>query len=283
LVPTNLDRNSQIKKDILIDTEVQGFNKITLTESGYNGKYTIVGIASTSFTYNILEVPERSSYSENIEYYSDNSTSARGSIHKITLLNGSKTYSSLPIISPVESNLGSGSILNLKTFGIEKITSTEIQDIGFNYSVDYSVRPTAKLPSILILESLSSFDYIGITSVGINYNSAPSLVVVDGLTNKVINDVQLSYSLGDSRVTINKNSTSISNVTPKIIPTNNSNGIKIQNISFNNSTKNVTVTLGASFSDPEDYPFAVGSKVLIEGVSVGIATTGKGYNSSNYD
>ena len=283
LEPVNLNLNSQIKKDIFIDKEVIGFNKITLTESGYNGKYTIVGIASTSFTYNILEVPERSSYSENIEYYSDNSTSARGSIHKITLLNGSKTYSSLPIISPVESNLGSGSILNLKTFGIEKITSTEIQDIGFNYSVDYSVRPTAKLPSILILESLSSFDYIGITSVGINYNSAPSLVVVDGLTNKVINDVQLSYSLGDSRVTINKNSTSISNVTPKIIPTNNSNGIKIQNISFNNSTKNVTVTLGASFSDPEDYPFAVGSKVLIEGVSVGVATTAKGYNSSNYD
>ncbi len=291
-VPTNLyyklesvntNLNSQVKKDILIDTEVLGFNKITLTESGYNGKYTIVGIASTSFTYNILEAPERSSYTQGIEYFTDNSTSANGSIHEVKVLSGGKNYSSLPFISSVQSNSGSGSVLNLKTNNIGKVTSTEIQNIGFNYSADYSIRPTAKLPSILILESLSSFDYIGITSVGRNYNSAPSLVVIDSLTNKVIGDVQLSYNLGDSRVTINKNSTSISNVIPKIVPTNNSNGIKIQNISFNNSTKNVTVTLGASFSDPEDYPFTVGSKVLIEGVSVGIATTGKGYNSSNYD
>ncbi len=283
LEPVNTNFNSQIKKDILIDTEVLGFNKITLTESGYNGRHTVVGIASTSFTYNILQMPEKSSYTQGIEYFTDNSTSANGFIHKVKVLGRGRNYSLLPFISSVESNSGSGSILNLETDNIGKITSTEIQDIGFNYSSDYSVRPTAKLPSILILESLSSFNYIGITSVGRNYNSSPSLVVVDGLTNKVINDVELSYNFGDSIVTINKNSTSISNVIPKIIPTNNSNGIKIQNISFDNSTKNVTVTLGASFSDPEDYPFSVESKVLIEGVSVGIATTAKGYNSSNYE
>ncbi len=283
LEPVNTNLNSQIKKDILIDTEVLGFNKITLTESGYSGRYTIVGVTSTSFAYNILEIPENYSYTQGIEYHINSSTSAKGSVHKVKILSGGKNYSSLPTISSIESDSGFGSLLNLKTNNIGKITSTEIEDIGFNYSSDYSVRPTAKLPSILILESLSSFDYIGITSVGRNYNSAPSLVVIDGLTNKVIGDVKLSYNLGESRVTINNNSTSISNVTPKIIPTNNSNGIKIQNISFNNSTKDVTVTLGASFSDPEDYPFEVGSKVLIEGISVGIATTGKGYNSSNYD
>ena len=283
LIPINLDINSQTKKDILVDTEIFGFNKLTLTESTYNGKYNIVGISSTSFNYNILEIPEVSSYTQGIEYYVDSSTSTNGPIHQVKILNGGRDYLTLPSIISVESDLGVDAILYPKSNSIGRIISTEIEDIGFNYSADYSIRPTAKLPSILILESLSSFDYIGITSAGRNYNSAPSLVVVDGLTNKVVNDVELSYSLGDSRVFINKNTSSLNNVTPKIVPTNNSNGIKIQNISFNNSTKNVTVTLGASFSDPEDYPFAVGSKVLIEGVSVGIATTGKGYNSSNYD
>ena len=133
------------------------------------------------------------------------------------------------------------------------------------------------------MEPLSFFDYIKINSIGKDYTSAPDLVVIDGITNKIINDVELFYNLGDSLVTIRKNSSSLNNAIPKIIPTNNSNGIKIDNITFNNSTKNVTVTIGASFNDPEDYPFEVGSKVLIEGISVGVGSTGKGYNSSNYD
>jgi hypothetical protein len=135
----------------------------------------------------------------------------------------------------------------------------------------------------LVLEPSYSFDYIGISSVGRNYNVAPSLIAIDGLTNKVIGDVDLSYKLRDSKVTIKRNSTLISGVKPKIIPINNSNGVKINNIVFNNSTKDVIVTLGASFTNVQNYPFALGSKVLIENTSVGIATTGKGYNSANYN
>ena len=283
LVPTNLNKNSQIKKDILIDTEVQGFNKITLTESEYNGEHTVVGITSTTFSFNILEFPEEPIYTQGIEYYTNNSLSAQGSIYEIKVLSGGKGYSNLPSVTSIESNLGLNAIVKPKTSSIGKITSIEIQDIGFDYSADYSVRPTTKFPSILVLEPLSFFDYIELNSIGKDYTSAPDLVVIDGITNKIVKDVELFYNLGDSLVTIRKNSSSLNNAIPKIIPTNNSNGIKIDNIVFNNSTKNVTVTIGASFSDPEDYPFEVGSKVLIEGTSVGVGSTGKGYNSSNYD
>ena len=283
LVPTNLERNSQIKKDILIDTEVRGFNKITLSESEYNGEYSVVGITSTTFSFNILEFPEEPIYTQGIEYYTNNSLSAQGSIYEVKVLSGGKGYSSLPSVTSIESNLGLNAIVKPKTSSIGKITSIEIQDIGFGYSADYSVRPTTKFPSILVLEPLSFFDYIEINSIGKDYTSAPDLVVIDGITNKIVKDVELFYNLGDSLVTIRKNSSSLNNAIPKIIPTNNSNGIKIDNITFNNSTKNVTVTIGASFNDPEDYPFEVGSKVLIEGISVGVGSTGKGYNSSNYD
>ena len=283
LVPTNLNRNSQIKKDILIDTEVRGFNRIVLSGSEYNGEYTVLGITSTTFSFNILEFPEEPIYTQGIEYYTSNSLSAQGSIYEVKVLSGGKGYSNLPSVTSIESNLGLNAIVKPKTSSIGKITSIEIQDIGFDYSADYSVRPTTKFPSILVLEPLSFFDYIKINSIGKDYTSAPDLVVIDGITNKIINDVELFYNLGDSLVTILKNSNSLNNAIPKIIPTNNSNGIKIDNIVFNNSTKNVTVTIGASFSDPEDYPFEVGSKVLIEGTSVGVGSTGKGYNSSNYD
>jgi hypothetical protein len=283
LVPTNLDRNSQIKKDILIDTEVRGFNKITLSESKYNGEYSVVGITSATFSFNILEFPEEPIYTQGIEYYTNNSLSAQGSIYEVKVLSKGKGYSRLPSVTSIESNLGLNAIVKPKTSSIGKITSIEIQDIGFDYSADYSVRPTTKFPSILVLEPLSFFDYIEINSIGKDYTSSPDLVVIDGITNKIVSDVDLFYNLGDSLVTIRKNSSSLNNAIPKIIPTNNSNGIKIDNITFNNSTKNVTVTIGASFSNPEDYPFEVGSRVLIEGISVGVNSTGKGYNSSNYD
>jgi hypothetical protein len=285
LVPTNLALNSQVKKDIIIDSDVMSSNKISLIENDYNGRHTIVGIASTYFQFNILERPQFEflvANSNSLEYYTD-TLGIKGAIQEVSIIDKGKGYENLPGITSVLSESGSESVLIPITNSIGKVTSVEIQDIGFEYSADYSVRPAAKYPDILILNALSTFDSIGITSVGKNYSIIPSLVVIDGLTNKLVQDVDLIYSLGDTNVTIRKNTSELSNVTPKIIPTNNSNGIKIQNIIFNNLTKDVTVTLGASFSDPEDYPFYVGSKVLIEGISVGVGSTGRGYNSANYD
>jgi hypothetical protein len=285
LVPTNLVLNSQVKKDIIIDSDVISANKISLVENDYNGGHTIVGIASTYFQFNVLDRPQFEllvANSNSLEYYTD-TLGIKGEIQEISITDKGKGYNTLPGIVSVSSKSGSGSVLVPISNSIGKVTSVEIKDIGFEYPVDYSVRPTVKYPDILVLNALSTFDAIGITSIGKNYSIAPSLVVIDGLTNKLVQNVDLVYSLGDTNITIRKNTSELNNVTPKIIPTNNSNGIKIQNIVFNNSTKDVTVTLGASFSDPEDYPFYVGSKVLIEGISVGVGSTGKGYNSANYE
>jgi hypothetical protein len=285
LVPINLNLNPQIKKDIIIDNDVISANKISIVENDYNGEHIIAGITSNTFQFNILEKPEfelLTSNSSSLEYYTA-TPGVGGPIQEILITDKGRGYNSLPAITSINSKSGSDAIIIPITNSIGKVTSTEIQDIGFEYYADYSIRPTAKYPDILIIDELSTFDYIGITSFGRNYNTIPTLIVIDGATNKIIQDVDLSYSFGDSNVTIRRNTTELSSVTPKIIPTNNSNGIKIQNIVFNNITKDVTATLGASFSDQEDYPFAIGSKVLIEGISVGVGSTGKGYNSSNYE
>ena len=105
--------------------------------------------------------------------------------------------------------------------------------------------------------------------------------MLDGLTGKRIVDVDLDYELGDSRVTIRNNTNGLSNVTPTIIPVSNSNGVAISDISFDISSKNVTVGFDTGFSDQS--PFAVGDKVLIENISVGVGSTGTGYNSVDYD
>ena len=133
------------------------------------------------------------------------------------------------------------------------------------------------------MDALASISRVGITSVGKNYLSSPGLVVLDGLTKKVVPDISLDYEIGDTELTILRNSKNLNNVTPIIIPTSNSNGITINNIDYNEGTQDVTVTIGASFSDAADYPFEVGKKVMIEGVSVGVGSTGKGYNSENFE
>ena len=46
------------------------------------------------------------------------------------------------------------------------------------------------------------------------------------------------------------------------------------------TTKEVTVGFDTGFS--EQSPFAVGDKVLIENVSVGVGSTGSGFNSVDY-
>ena len=106
---------------------------------------------------------------------------------------------------------------------------------------------------------------------------------MDGLTDRLISDVDIRYDINTKTVKIVKNTKGLNNKTPKIIPVNNTNGIKINSISFIPSSKDVVVTLGASFSNASDFPFQIGDKVLVENVSVGVGTTAKGYNSSSYN
>ena len=285
LVPTNLFDNYAVKKEIINDNEnILDNNKLSLTRSFYSGTHTITGVGQTTFKFNILGYPESTSYTNsdgNFEYYT-NSKNASGTIQRIELKSSGSYYETSPGITSVFSDSGKNAILDPITISIGKINKTEIEDIGFEYPSDVTLRPSAKLPQILKVNPLSSFKSVGVSSVGVNYTLSPKLVVIDGYTNKVVSDVDLSYNLRSKTVEIIRNTEGINNVTPIIIPTNNSNGVSISNITFNSVTKDVTVELGVNYSYGQIFPFNVGDKVLIESVSVGTASTAKGYNSKNY-
>ena len=286
LVPVDLFNNSSVKKEIVVDTEnIEDNNKLLLTKSSYSGFYNINGVGQTSFKYNILTYPENLSYVDSdgtFEYYT-NSKNVTGEIKEIDLRSGGRNYSTSPGITSVFSDLGRGAILNPSNYSIGKIKKVEIDDIGFDYPADPTLRPSAKLPQILRVNPLSTFKSIGISSVGINYTISPDLVVIDSYTNEVVSDVDLKYNIGSKTVEILKNTDGIYNTTPNIIPVNNSNGVSISNISFNDVTKDVTVVLGVSFNYGQVFPFNIGDRVLIENVSVGVSSTLKGYNSKNYN
>jgi hypothetical protein len=123
---------------------------------------------------------------------------------------------------------------------------------------------------------------IDVISPGLNYSTTPDLVLIDGFTNEIVDDVVLNYDMPSFKVNIVKNTTGIYNVTPKIIAINNSNGLGISSVNYESSSKIVKAYLTKQFSSAADFPFSIGENVLIEGIST-LESNKKGYNSKDYN
>jgi len=293
LSPINVSDNLTENKDIVIDEDVINHNNITTAESGYSGIFNIISTGSTTFQYDLPFKPESDSYSSTTSTlkYSTISTSAYGSINEITITEPGGGYKNIPGITTITSDLGSGAVIETFSSTIGKPTKITIENIGFDYPSDKTLKPEALYPQTLRISPLSGFRSIGITSFGTGYIQNPSLVVLDGVTKKPITDVDLRYNPEEQIVEILENTESLNNTTPTILPIGNPNGIRTKNFTYNNSTQEVSVTLKNAFSgvlnndgeyiDP--FPLSVGDKVLVENVSVGVGSTASGYNSSDYD
>ena len=283
LVSINTPDNSTGNKEIVVDNSIDLNNQIIVKDSEYSGQYEITDYTPNTFSYNLKKYPETSSYSSTqseIKYTTD-STNAFGPISSIKVSDKGKGYLKLPGITTVSSAQGTGAILEASSSTIGRIRTTKIENIGFDYPSDFTLKPDAKIPQVLKVEPLTGFDYIGITSFGTGYTVAPKLVVLDGRTKQVVDDVDLRYVLGQNKVDIIQNSFKLSNTTPTIIPTENPNGVRVSSLAYNTSTQEVTATLKSEYSD--NFPLSVNDKILVEGVSVGVGSTAKGYNSSSYN
>jgi hypothetical protein len=272
------------KQEISIDTDVVSNNQINVVNSDYNGKYSAVSTSSTTFSYTIGKYPESESYtsqSSDIKY-STTSISTLGPIEKVKVTSKGINYYSIPKISNISSNFGSGAILECNSNTIGRINKTTINDQGFAFPTDKTLSPDTSIPQISKINLLSSFEEIGITSVGRGYSVAPKLLVFDGTTKEIVNDIDIRYSLGDTKVSIFKNPFGLSNTTPVILPINNTNGVGISTVIYNEANKDVTLRLSVGFSTADSFPFSVNDKILVENVSVGVGSTGIGYNSQDY-
>ena len=264
------------------DDKIKNSNSLLKVDSAFSGNHSLISVASTSFTYSIKKQPEKKEYDPLISFvqYDTTSTNASGSISSVRIYSQGSGYFELPRINGVKSSSGSNALLNGLSESIGKIKTTKIEDIGFDYPTDNSVRPTVRLSNILKVERFSSFDRIGITSAGRGYNSPPDLVVLDNVSGEKL-DVLLKYELGDTEVSIIKNTKDLYGINPKIIPINNSNGVGINTVTYDALTGDVTVTLVGSFATVGAFPFNIGDEIFVENIA--ILGSDKGYNSSNYN
>ena len=287
LTPADENKNPQVYKDLVIDDNVDGYNQIQIADSDYAGKYKILLDGANTFTYDIGKYPESDSYSGSTSElgYTTKASDAYGRITDVEIISSGSGYSEVPGITTVTSDTGTGVILESSSKSIGKIKKTTIENIGFDYPTDKTLRPDARLPQILKIDALTGFDFVGVTSLGRGYNTPPSLVVVDSRTRKQVTDVDLRYHIDTSgaHVEILENTNSLYNTTPIIRPTGNPNGIRMKDFSYNTGTQVVTATLKNPCSRTQDFIFEVGDRIIVENVSVGVGSTGLGYNSKAYD
>ncbi len=295
LKPVNPDRITTVQSEIITDKKVKNYNTIKLVDSLYDGEFKISSMGSTTFTFNVPNEPESSVYTDVLSdiSYETTSAGALGGIADIKVTNRGFGYHTIPGISTIRrsyigtaaTTYGDGCVLRVESNSIGQVKSTQIDNPGFEFPYDQTLRPTGALPSLFKVDRYRSLDHIGLSSGGHNYSTPPKVIVKDRVSDQIITEVEVktevSGSVGVSSVNIVNNTKRLQDPYPTIIPIHNSNGVGIETIGFTTSTATVELTLDTDFSTGMDFPFAVGDKVLVEGV--GIATTGFGYNSSEYN
>ena len=225
-------------------------------------------MGTTTFSFSVEVTPQKLEYvaADGDFSYITNSLNAYGPISVVKIISEGKGYKTLPGISTITSDFGKGAILKPKSSDIGRITGVDIQNIGFDYSADKTLRPQAQIPQLIEVDALTSLKRVGITSVGTNYLNSPGLVVLDGLTNKIVRDIDLDYELGDDEVTILRNSKILNNATPTILPISNSNGISI--VEVDSVSTGIGTTFTCTLTTPplnfSQDPFKTGDKVFIE-------------------
>tara|TARA_B100001063_G_scaffold62847_2_gene56891 strand:- start:2454 stop:15458 length:13005 start_codon:yes stop_codon:yes gene_type:complete len=277
--------NPVVNREIAVDNNLENDSTLLIQNSVYSGNHGVIVNSENTFKYDVNSVPEASSYTSAtaVMSFDTKSTTAYGPITEVKLTDKGAGYTEVPGITTVRTTLGSGAILEPGSTTIGRVEKLTVKNIGFDYPSDLTLRPTANFPQTLKIDPLTGFESIGVTSFGRGYNTAPSLVVIDGRTKKTIPEVKLKYVLGQDTIDILENTNSLSDTEPTIVPVGNPNGIRAKNFVYNSTTQEVSVTLKDAFSTNDTFPFEIGDKVLVEGTSVGVGSTGLGFNSENYD
>ena len=294
---TDSPLNDVIKTYVTDTEEIVENNKLFFVESEYSGIHKISGIGTTTFSYTIEETPEVTTYLSDTNFatgitttnaafanynYTTKSLSADGAVSKVNIQSKGSSFKTLPAFISIASSIGKDALLRPKTTTIGNIDKFEIRNIGFDYSADKTIAPSGSIPASIRLDRANILDKVGISSAGLNYTLAPKLVLVDPITNIVDPDADLKYEIGDTQVKILKNTKGLFSVSPRIIPTQNSNGVGISSLTYNDNTKDVRLYTNVGYSVAIDWPFIVGDKILLENISVGVGSTGVGFNSKNY-
>jgi len=287
------------------DTDVVNYSQIVFIDSLFNGEYNIFDTTDETFKFS-PRLPEFLNYDitdcEVLEY-STNSKNTTGAIKDLKINSQGFNYKKLPTFKSVSSVDGINANIVPDSKSIGKIKKFRINNIGYEYASDKTLQPEGFAAPIVDIDNLDVIDSVKILSGGLNYTSAPNLIVFNPISNTVVDDVSMIAKVPNQSVTeveVVAPINGLDSVEHLIIPINNSNGIGINSILSNPQGLSgiVTCFLETPFNGfPDPQPFAIGDEIFVEGIQrineVGIGTQqgistsstvqGDGYNSIDHN
>ena len=268
------------------DLDVRSYSSIKTKPSDYNGKYKVVGSASTTFSIVLKQRPERISYnSDEISSlkYTTTALGASGGISEIRPIFEGIGYQKLPIVTGFDTDNGINAKIQLGTTNIGTVNDVRIKNEGIIYPSDFTLAPQGRSSLICNIIDSQEITKVDINFGGRNYYTPPLFVCVDSSSRKVIDDVAFEAVLSSGSITevnIIASAKGLASVQHEIFTVNNTNGINIRSLSATSeglvSATLSTPIVGFSTFSP---PFAIGDEVFVEGVS---KVSGKGFNSEDY-
>jgi hypothetical protein len=275
-----------IDSTLSLNSDVEFYSEIIFVDSEYNGKYEVSGITSTSFNISLKRLPENISYTDgdcDVISYTTTSPSALGGMASLKIVSGGSNYRDLPLFVGTDSENGDGAFVVSQSSSIGKINQVIIQNEGFEYSSDKTLKPIAFISPNITIDSCNTISTVEVISGGKNYVSVPDLVIVDSDSGQLIDSGLLIASFSNNSITA-----VIIDSFPKGLPSkpvtiraiNNTNGVSISRVD-SSSSGIVTCTLVTPVTGFSIPPFAVNDEIWVEGIQKD-SLDGSGFNSSDY-
>ena len=284
------------------DKDVLNYSEISFVDSLYNGEYEIFDVTNDEFKFSPRREPELLKYDDHdcdkLEY-STKSSDVTGPIKGLKTISVGFGYKRVPKFSHVSSENGRNANIVAISTSIGNINQIRINDIGFEYSADKTLRPEASISPIVTIDNLDQVSSVNIVSGGLNYLSAPKLLLFNPNTNQVVDSdsfVAIVPEQSISKVEIAATVKGLESVNHRLVAIDNSNGVGINSISVDSDTT-VVCRLTTPLNGFRTPPFAVGDEIFVEGIQrvgeagIGVSNTGQtattvegdGFNSSDYN
>ena len=278
-----LEKNGGISTS---DVDVNNYSQIVFSDSAYNNSYTVSGIANTSFDIGLKDDPEKDTYASSecdVLEYSTTSSSAKGPVDKIHLINSGFGYKKVPEIINTNSTDGQNLYAIPTSDTIGNIDEVRIINQGFEYSSDRTLTPKAFISPKIVLEDSNAIGFVTVTYGGKNFIKTPELIVIDQSTREKVTSGILRANLNGTAivsVSIESEPKGISNESAEIFSVNNTNGVSIKKV-LSNSTGIFTCVLTTPSLGFSTDPFSIGDEIFVEGIQQ-YSSVGDGFNSEDY-
>ena len=269
------------------ETRTISNNSITYIDSAYSRSSGATVIDDTTFSYSLLSAPEVAIYDKgDIEVsYTTNSQSSFGGVGIVEIISSGNNFTKIPEFITVESEFGFNASLRAKSNNIGRLSSFRIQQPGWGYSADNTLRPKGLVQPKVEFTDSDFIVAIDVVDGGSGYQQPPNGVLIDAVTREVVTSGAIELEVQSSTVSeviIDVPPSGLSKNSHELYTINNSNGIPI--LLVQNINQNVGVVTFAIQTPIEGYftePFEVGDKVFVENIIAEVGQESR-MNSSDY-